>query len=447
MNQDLKTYFKYAFTTLCSFIVFRFSDVLDTIFAGKFIGADGLKVMSLIFPFCYVVNATMCMITTGSTVIVGKYIGEDNYAKANKIFAVSFSVLMISTIIYFILGMFFSKQIIFFLGGDENILKDCQTYLLVYLLFSIFRAVEHFMSAFVRLTNRPTIIPFFSLANTLLNLFFKYLFMAKWTMGVFGLAFSSFIAIFIVAIVYLFVFFIDKSRKLKFQINSSKDFKEIFRIMYNGLADFTFCIFTAIVLFITNQTLIKYSTADAIASYNIYDLLVYINLTFITAFSSATTPLISINLGKKEFQKIRKFLSYCFCSCLITGLIIFVISAVNPMLILNCFLKKDKSQQVIDLALKIISVGKYNFILATLVKEIFINYLSAIQKATESLILSVIGSFIIPVIAIITCSSLFGINGFIWSQVLSTHISVVVVVGVVYVGRNKYMLINKTIKG
>ena len=116
MNQDLKTYFKYAFTTLCSFIVFRFSDVIDTIFAGKFIGADGLRVMSLIFPFCYVVNATMCMITTGSTVIVGKYIGEENYKKANSIFAISFSILMASTILYFILGVSFSKQIISFLG-------------------------------------------------------------------------------------------------------------------------------------------------------------------------------------------------------------------------------------------------------------------------------------------------------------------------------------------
>ena len=78
MSENLKLYLKYAVTTLFSFLIFRFSFILDSIFVGRFISPNSLASISIIAPIVMFFDAIITMLTSGSIVTIGKYLGEKN---------------------------------------------------------------------------------------------------------------------------------------------------------------------------------------------------------------------------------------------------------------------------------------------------------------------------------------------------------------------------------
>ena len=169
LNKNLITYLRYLITTMISIVIFRSATIVDTIFTGQFISTTGLAAIALIAPidlFCVAVN--QCL-TSGSLVVIGDYLGQRNYGKADALYTKTcITVLVISLFLSLILFIF-AKPLIFALGGNEEILKDSLIYLRIYAIFLTFRSFEHVLSAFVRLVGRTSIPPMFSFINTIIK--------------------------------------------------------------------------------------------------------------------------------------------------------------------------------------------------------------------------------------------------------------------------------------
>ena len=436
ISEDLKLFLKYAITTMCSYIIFRSSSVIDTIFVGKHISASGLASMSIVIPVVVFCDAIIHMLGAGAIVVVGDYLGQKQQQKANALFTKTcISVLcLVAVLSTFIIC--FSKQIIFFLGGNQELLKDSQIYLKIFAYFLIFKAFEFILSAFFRLTGRTVIIPFFSLTNTIINFALKYLFVVKMNMGMYGIILSTMLALVIVSGLYMTLFLTDKQPKLSFTKNMGS-FKEIIYIIYNGLS--SLAIFVSVSIFSTtaNRVIMKYLGIDGLIAFTPINMITYINYTCIGVFTVSMTPLISINYGRKDYQKIKTFLRYAFIGSCIFSCMLFLLASCIPNGIINIFISKGKTDNIVNLSLYGLSIVRFQLVIV-LINMILNEFLTAIQRPLESLVLSLCSALIYPIVMLLILSSVFEAKGIFFALPIADIFASMTSLSVVYLGRKKY---------
>lgn len=438
LNKNLITYLRYLITTMISIVIFRSATIVDTIFTGQFISTTGLAAIALIAPidlFCVAVN--QCL-TSGSLVVIGDYLGQRNYGKADALYTKTcITVLVISLFLSLILFIF-AKPLIFALGGNEEILKDSLIYLRIYAIFLTFRSFEHVLSAFVRLVGRTSIPPMFSFINTIINFSLKYIFVIKMNMGMYGIILSTSLALFIVSLMYLYCLLSDKEKRLNFTMLMGS-FKEILYIAYNGISSFAMLISTAVFTIFMNKMVTLYLGNDGLAALAPISMIAYINDTIIAVFTTSMVPLISISYGQRYFHNVKLFLQYALIGSLIFGGLFFILSSVSPSTIVNLFLDKNiTSENVVKLAIFGLSLVKYEFI-AVIFTVVLNEFLTAIQRPAESLILSILSAIAIPVPFMLVMSKLFGSWGLFSSFSIAGIISATITILVVYFGRKKYL--------
>lgn len=437
INKNLFTYFRYAITTMISILIFRSSAIIDTIFTGHYISATGLAAMGLILPIDTFCLAIIQSLTSGSIVVMGGYLGERNFGKANALFTKSSITLFAIMSFLSLIILLFTENLIMFLGGNEILLADCTTYLRVYALFLIFKAFEHFLSACVRLTGRTTIPPIFSFINTIINFALKYIFVIKLGLGIAGIAYSTAIALLIVSFMYLICILTDKEKRLGFTLILGS-FKEIFYIAYNGISSFAILVSVSIFAIIANKIIIQHLTIDGLSAVAPINMMMYINYSFISVFMTSMVPLVSINYGRKYFHNVKLFLKYTINGGLIFSSILFILSATIPTKIVDIFLDKNIGANITDTALYGLNIVKYQFILI-LFAMILNEFLTSIQRPLESLLLSLLTALISPISSILILSKLFGTFGIFLSFPVASFISSSVSGYVFYSNRIKYL--------
>ena len=436
ISEDLKLFLKYAITTMCSYIIFRSSSVIDTIFVGKHISASGLASMSIVVPVVVFCDAITHMLGAGAIVVVGDYLGQKQQQKANALFTKTCISVLCLVAIFSTFIICFSKQIIFFLGGNQELLKDSQIYLKIFAYFLIFKAFEYLLSAFFRLTGRTVIIPFFSLTNTIINFALKYLFVVKMNMGMYGIILSTMLALVIVAGLYMTLFLTDKQPKLSFTKDMGS-FKEILYIMYNGLS--SLAIFVSVSIFSTtaNRMIMKYMGTDGLIAYTPINMLSYINYTFIGVFTTSMTPLISINYGRQDYKKIKTFLKYACVGSFIFSFILFLSASFIPNNIINTFISKGKTENIENLSLYGLGVIRFQ-LLISLINMTLNEFLTSIQRPLESLVLSLLSALIYPITILVIFPIFFGAKGIFFASPVADVLSAITSLSVVYLGRKKY---------
>ena len=94
-----REFFRFAFPSVFGMIAISSAIVVDGIFIGNFVGAIPLASVNLIMPFITVVWGVILMFASGSAVIAGKYLGEDNPNSACDIFSKTVVIIFVAMIL------------------------------------------------------------------------------------------------------------------------------------------------------------------------------------------------------------------------------------------------------------------------------------------------------------------------------------------------------------
>ncbi|SHI59582.1 putative efflux protein, MATE family [Clostridium cavendishii DSM 21758] len=211
--------------------------VIDQFMVGQ-LGQEAIAAVGLgsRFPFVFLVTLTAIGATT--SIMVSQYWGKKDNKNITNVFAGNLIFGMIITLIFSIISLSFSKQVLGFYTKDSNIIKLGSEYLiinaisyvpmlLITIYASILRSTEHIKS--------PMYAGVFAvILNTLLNYILIFGKIGLPTMGFLGTAYATTITRFLEAVLLIAFTYINKypgAYKLKDISNVSFEFmKKIFII-------------------------------------------------------------------------------------------------------------------------------------------------------------------------------------------------------------------------
>lgn len=81
--------------------------LLNTSIIGKFIGIDALAAIGFASPLVQIVSMISVMISTGSLLMCGRYLGEGNKENIRKIFSTTLTMCVLLTLPIMFLCLFF----------------------------------------------------------------------------------------------------------------------------------------------------------------------------------------------------------------------------------------------------------------------------------------------------------------------------------------------------
>lgn len=414
MNQELfgvappkKLFVKLAVPSLVSMLFSSIYMMADGMFVGKIIGSKALAAINLVFPIIMIVFAVGDMIAVGASVKMGIKLGEKEEKEASNIFSVALLLTTIINIIFMILSLFFAKDIIYILIKDSELAylsyKFAYPFILGLPIIAPFFALDNYL----RICGKANMSMWVNIAVSMLNIILDAILIGYFKLGIEYAAIASALSMAFGAIIFLYPFIMKKVvlRFTKPKINM----KEITQILYNGSSDFLGNISGSIISIITNAVLLHYGGSVAVAVYSIIMYIDSLLSPLLFGIIGSIEPVISYNYGAKNYERITEFFKITCVVSLAISAITTIIMFVFPDFLVGLFSSKSDIEiiQMSKIAL-LLSAPSYLFSWFSMTVGCF---LTGFEKATESMIIMLAESVVLPLVLIVVLTKLMGVYG------------------------------------
>ena len=244
--------------------------LIDGILIGQFVGIEGLAAFNLIYPMFSVLISMAIVIATGSSAIVGKYLGQNKVDSANQVFNLALILAVIFSIVLSAITLAFADEITRLLGATDVLFEPTQEYLHMLAVFFILFIVGLVFQHFIRNEGNfiyPIIVTIVSVG---INIPLTYVFLGVWDWSIGAAALGTGISM-IPSTVLLIVYFMRKQSVMSYG-RPIFDFSIIKKILYNGSSDGLSEISAGIVVLTFNLILIQHLGEIGIAAFAIISL-------------------------------------------------------------------------------------------------------------------------------------------------------------------------------
>ena len=246
-----------------------------------------------------------------------------------------------------------------------------------------------------------------NIAVSVLNIILDAILIGYFKLGIEYAAIASALSMAFGAIIFLYPFIMKKVvlRFTKPKINM----KEITQILYNGSSDFLGNISGSIISIITNAVLLHYGGPVAVAAYSIIMYIDSLLSPLLFGMVGSIEPVISYNYGAKNYERITEFFKITCVVSLAISAITTIIMFVFPDFLVGLFSSKSDIEiiQMSKIAL-LLSAPSYLFSWFSMTVGCF---LTGFEKATESMIIMLAESVVLPLVLIIILTKLMGVYG------------------------------------
>lgn len=425
----MKNIFKIFLPTMFAYFMFALTNIIDAIFIGNLYGVNGQSTMGLVSPVVVIINAIIFSIIVGTNTYLGHALGQKDDAKVNKIFN--------HTLIYGILTLIIFELFLFIvvipLILHQISIAEIKLYYLQYTMIFLPSLIVMFLAALLsfirRLLGDANVVFVAGIISLAVNTTFNIIFSVIFNMGIIGIGISSFIS-FSLQLIYLYNVYRknnDKRFKLKFY---KFEFKLLLQVFINGLSDGIFDLANAIVQ-IMNILLLALFVGNLAPSY-LYVLNSIMILQFMIFFSlsDSLNPLISVEYGKKNFDKISNIRNNGLFLSFMIGIILYIVFLVIKGNLFTLFgitelANRNYLLKYSDLYFLVIIIFGLN--------QTFIAYLTAIGWSKLSLFLGVTRNIVFIVFVTVILTFSFGEVGIWSSYFISELLSLIFISIVIYI--------------
>ena len=300
-------FLKYLMPSVLTMVFLSFYTTIDGYFVSKYAGSDALAGINIVIPITCVIFGTSVMLATGSGAIIGEKLGQKKDDEANAIFTYIAIVLMILSIFFTIFGIIYLEPICIFLGSSERLLPHVLPYAFVIFLGSIPMSFKLFFEYLVRTDGKSSIGMIMSLTGLILNFIFDYFFVAVLDLKTLGAGIGTTLSILVSMLIGLIYFL--KFSHLKFT-KPILDKDILIHSCTNDSSEMLTEMSTGITTFLFNVIIMKYYGEDGVAAVTIIMYIYYFFIAFYMGIAVATAPVVSYNLGARNYEKIKETTDY-----------------------------------------------------------------------------------------------------------------------------------------
>lgn len=374
--------FNYAAPSIVGMLIVGIQTFIDGMFVSKGVGALGLAAINISMPLISIMTSIAIMIISGGVVISGIAKGSGDTTRAKGYTTLTFVVLLVTSII---LGGFVAinlKQLCFFLGANEEVYPFVRRYLGIIGCGIFFYYIPNFTEAFTRFAGKPNWVFTSGAICCAVNVILDYFFVLQLNWGVSGAAIATCIANTSAAIILI--------HNVQFGPLLG-GWKEIGKIFYNGSSEMLTSISAAITTYIFNLVLMHQIGPKGVAALTIVCYLNFIVNMSIFGLSQALYPLMSFNVGAKDFIRIKKLLFSALLFGGVIGIGVFLVVLVFKQPIVRVFTEGDAELHA--LALTAVTYVTLHYIVS-FINIVACSFHTAIERPLESVIIALCRSII-----------------------------------------------------
>ena len=328
-----------AIPAVLGMVVVGLYNMMDSIFVGQMVGDVQMGAVSVSYPFTLINAGSAAMIGVGSASVLSRAIGKKDQDTVKKIMGNLVAVVLLMSVIYMVIGMVFTRQLLSLAGASDNILTYAEKYLRIVFAGSLF--VNFFQSANMvirgegQLKKAMTIIASGAILNIILDPIFITI-LKPYGMGIEAAAYATILSQFIQAAVTLW-YFKKKSPNVK-----------IGRIRIDGTLLPQVLSVGVSALLMQVLTLVQQTVIYRVAS--IYGgetsqlllgaALRFWNFSFVPLWgiSQGFQPAAGTNYGAKDYDRVKKLTGVFITAATVLSLVFYIPVELFPDKILSMFL-------------------------------------------------------------------------------------------------------------
>lgn len=335
-EKPLKALIVFALPMMIGNLFQQFYTMADSMVVGRFVSEDALAAVGASYSLT---NVFICIAIgggVGASVITGRYFGARNYKKMKQSSYTALVAFLSLSIFLAAFGLLVSKDIMRLLNTPETILDMATQYLNIYFFGLPFLFMYNVLSAMFNAIGKSKFPLYLLIFSSILNILLDLYMVCILNMGVAGVAWATFIAQGVSAIIsfVLFLKIISSHTVQQTSIFDGKELKNMSRIAFPSiLQQSTVAIGMMLVQSVVNsfgtQMLAGFSAAMRVESIAIVPM---------AAMGNAISAFTAQNMGAKEYERVKKGYHVSY------GIVAF-------FAVLNCFVLQVFHNRIISLFL------------------------------------------------------------------------------------------------
>lgn len=189
-----KTLWRFLLPMMFSVAFQQIYNIADSMIAGRFAGEDALAAVGASYPITVIFMAFAVGMNLGASVIVSRLFGAGDRKGVKRAVTTAFVASLSLAVILTVYGYFFCRNMMEWIHTPQNIMQDGVLYLKIYVFGLIFLMLYNVCTGiFTALGDSRTPL-WFLLGSSAGNIVLDLLFVAKLHWGVAGVAWATFIA-------------------------------------------------------------------------------------------------------------------------------------------------------------------------------------------------------------------------------------------------------------
>ncbi len=400
----IPVFLHYAIPSVIGMLALSSAFMVDGIFIGNFVGATALAAVNLAMPVWSGLFAVITMLAIGSSVMCGKYLGEDDISAAKDIFTKSLCCSLAIALLSCVLGIVFLDSLVVALGATEELAALVSSYLLVIFAFSPVFLMGFVLLYFVRIDSNPLLASTSLIASALINVVLDWLLIMQWEMGIAGAAYATGIAHGSVLIVLL-PHFLRQTCQLRL-VPLSGSWNDIPRALANGFSEFANEISIGLTTLLLNWIMITRLGVSGVAAFTIVNYLFFIGLMTFYGIGESLQPLISKNFGARQAGKMTEFVIVALLSNLLIALILCGVLLTMPHVLIGFFLQPGETS-IVEIATRFLYYFWPAFIFSGM-NITLSEFFTACHKPVLSASIALLRSLCLPLIFLLTLPAWLG---------------------------------------
>ncbi|MFK7905253.1 MAG: MATE family efflux transporter [Chitinophagales bacterium] len=284
---------------------------VDALFVGQFIGQNAVAAISLAFPLTMITNGFSAMIGMGASAVLSMAIGSDDGETQKKIFGTLTTLSVVVSLVVSLLGIYFARDLIAFLGGKGDILEMGTLYYQITMLGAFFRIYSVALNMLIRAEGKIKEAMALGIFSTLLNIVLNPLFIIVFEMGIAGAAWATVAAMAVFTILGV-GYFVRGHAAYPVSLTAFGLERKLLRpILSIGVSAMMLQIMFFVQQAFVFKSLAHYGTDwDLAFMGSCYRVVILIVLP-VMGFAQAMQPVVGINFGAKNNERVRKtFLTF-----------------------------------------------------------------------------------------------------------------------------------------
>jgi putative MATE family efflux protein len=422
-NKEIKSLLiKQAVPASIGILFMSVNILVDTIFVGQWIGSLAIAAVTVVLPMTFFISSLGMAVGIGGSSVLSRALGSGDKEKAEKTFGNQIMMTTVLAVLFVLLGILFSEEMLLLFGAQGNIVPLAQEFFFPIIISVPFLALSMMGNTVIRAEGKAKYAMFAMIIPAFVNILLDILFIKFWNMGMFGAALATAISYFM-CFLFILWFFIYKSElrlkwhHLKFHVPLVKEISSLSFVTFSRQG------VVSLLAIILNHTLYTYGGEHSVVIYGIISRMLMFALFPVLGITQGFLPIAGFNYGANNHKRVKEtiFISIKYAAILAT--LIFVGILVFTKEIVSVFTTDEAVLAETPNALRWVFAASP--IIA--IQLIGSAYFQAAGKARKALFLTLTkqGFFLIPLVLILP--HFFGIFGawiaFPISDVLSTLIT------------------------